>query len=1204
MSLNGLDAPKVIEAYEVAVKESGGWFLLKYVTRDEIDLLRAGTGGVVELRDAVSEYEEKSPLFGFLHYRRKQVLLKYLPEGTSRLLQARLAVHLQAIIEKFVHDTIVSFANPTELSETTLSSSISQLKVSSSVKSSDSSLRTRRLAEIAEETGDAPDRDSNTDHSTIKAKSQDAAEILPSYNNDTTTKEPEQSGIDPNSKQLPEESSEYRRPRKSSASSRNLDKSLPNPPIDSTDSTLPAAQAVDDKNWDGRPDLERRQSSQSARPSAQDLYEEYLYAPKIKLGPRPSLDYSRARSSGSVTRSNGPRPVSTLPAGLHLPSRQAVSGRTQSQRAFTKPRFLDNAPMPHPSLTMPRRPATATERPTSKAGSIASVSTFVYTSEPKATTATPEKQRLMKALQMRKKQMEQKVTEKVLPEPPSKIAASNDTIELAEHETNLGELATIPRTEEETHIVHVGVGDLRDVLSMNSAASPVSVPESSLGSSTKASSLADAEDHNNSKIVLSDNDITDGSTENSDENVGKDGKNTKEIVTVVPEHPSDGGSHETEIHNELDKTTHEMSFPGEHLAHPQVVASVASTRRDSLLPGEVPLPLPNEDEENSLQPSPASTIHAPVQTETFSGHDGFGSSVPTISKEQSGKVEAGHEETKTRPSTADSVDFSNMQRNAKRRGLIDPLKTISSAEQSDENFLSDDSFMDELQSATVQQAKPISVSRSPVTPVFPLSPKSAGTNRSYDPLNLNRTISNPLDSGSPQKRSYLGSNTNSPKADESSGFLSPTRAVSNPLDNDLAHIQHQLSSTSSRSPKRRSISLSPTPRDLSDHTGTILPKKAGVSSLISQRIKALEKSSSSGSQAASSSPLVTPDLVTKHKGSFSTPGAGSSPSDVIVDGSKWRARKNVPYPTPSPSPHTNAIGRKFDLQKAGSEVSKSKSKPESISVTATIIRDAQNQKPEIPLDPSEPVTPNLHHSPLVVQQYATPSTKTLQNSTNSKSGSDHSDSSVVLAGKREAVTSTRRDSTTSRQSNSSRKDSVDLPRSQSQTSVDTVDGTKEEKKESRKTRLFKRMSAISSSSRRSIAQALGPSMKEEPIAERQEPETIPSPVSVDFGDLNIQFPDTLLWKRRHVAIDGQGFLNLSPSKVDNSSRLSSKRYHLSEFRAPYIPDQDRQELPNSVVLDFNDSSTLQCACENLAIQAQVFRALWDAYTTHTRVPGS
>ncbi len=62
-------------------------FLLKYVARDEIDLLGRGNGGIVEVRNAIAQYEEPSPLFGFLRYRRRNVLIKYVPEECSRLIQ-------------------------------------------------------------------------------------------------------------------------------------------------------------------------------------------------------------------------------------------------------------------------------------------------------------------------------------------------------------------------------------------------------------------------------------------------------------------------------------------------------------------------------------------------------------------------------------------------------------------------------------------------------------------------------------------------------------------------------------------------------------------------------------------------------------------------------------------------------------------------------------------------------------------------------------------------------------------------------------------------------------------------------------------------------------------------------------------------------------------------------------------------------------
>ena len=62
-------------------------FLLKYASRDEIELLGRGTGGIVEVRNEIAQYEEKSPLYGFLRYRRRNVIIKYLPEGCSRLVQ-------------------------------------------------------------------------------------------------------------------------------------------------------------------------------------------------------------------------------------------------------------------------------------------------------------------------------------------------------------------------------------------------------------------------------------------------------------------------------------------------------------------------------------------------------------------------------------------------------------------------------------------------------------------------------------------------------------------------------------------------------------------------------------------------------------------------------------------------------------------------------------------------------------------------------------------------------------------------------------------------------------------------------------------------------------------------------------------------------------------------------------------------------------
>jgi hypothetical protein len=146
---------------------------------------------------------------------------------------------------------------------------------------------------------------------------------------------------------------------------------------------------------------------------------------------------------------------------------------------------------------------------------------------------------------------------------------------------------------------------------------------------------------------------------------------------------------------------------------------------------------------------------------------------------------------------------------------------------------------------------------------------------------------------------------------------------------------------------------------------------------------------------------------------------------------------------------------------------------------------------------------------------------------------------------------------------------------------------KKDKKESRTSKMFKRMSSSMSSMpwKNSSSNLTLPEtdMRSTSLASLREP-----PPSVHVGDLNIQFPDTLLWKRRWVEIDSMGNLVLSPSKSNEKGIV--KRFHLSEFCAPYPPDQDRQELPNSVVLDFIDGRTLQCACETYIAQAQVLQS--------------
>lgn len=74
-------------------------FLLKYASRDEIELLGRGNGGIVEIRNAIASYEEPSPLFGFLRYRRRNVVIKCVPEDCSRLVQGEFLQHVHVHLD-------------------------------------------------------------------------------------------------------------------------------------------------------------------------------------------------------------------------------------------------------------------------------------------------------------------------------------------------------------------------------------------------------------------------------------------------------------------------------------------------------------------------------------------------------------------------------------------------------------------------------------------------------------------------------------------------------------------------------------------------------------------------------------------------------------------------------------------------------------------------------------------------------------------------------------------------------------------------------------------------------------------------------------------------------------------------------------------------------------------------------------------------
>ncbi|KAK4062402.1 hypothetical protein Trihar35433_9223 [Trichoderma harzianum] len=373
MSLNGLDDPKIVEAHEAGVAEPGGWFLLKYSSRDEVELLEKGNGGIVEIRNAIAGFEEESPLYGFLRYRRRNVIVKYLPEDCSRLIQARVAVHFNAVCERFSpYDTIFEISTAAELRDTKLSAACSLHAASGSTASSTSSRR-RRLVEIAEE--EEEDQRSSKRQSVLE--------------------------------------SDDGRPRTPGGQSTAGDEVKLNSSLASSPehSKFAASTTSEVPKFLGIPDAP---PSPTRSVDTTDSYNYYLTSkPKVKLAARPAAD--GAKASGNF------RPVSSLPAGYRFGKGQKKGkGKDGDSASLIHEEIPEMEP---PADTTTTTPAAAPEdslgitgdasRPTTSTGPQAdTLSVLSVPAAPTKPTITPEKARLMKAMKLREKKKKQQEQQK------------------------------------------------------------------------------------------------------------------------------------------------------------------------------------------------------------------------------------------------------------------------------------------------------------------------------------------------------------------------------------------------------------------------------------------------------------------------------------------------------------------------------------------------------------------------------------------------------------------------------------------------------------------------------------------------------------------------------------------------------------------------------------------------------------------------
>ena len=895
-----------------------------------------------------------------------------------------------------------------------------------------------------------------------------------------------------------------------------------------------------------RPSFDRRQSSQTVRPQADDAASQYsgysAYKPKKKLGPRPHKEpEGRPKTSGAASKEQ--RAVANLPTNLRISNRVPATivarpGSQQSSRSVPS-NFRHRSellpPAPAPPLPQPASQIAELYKPTD-AGPFISATAL---NPQRGPSTTPEKLRLMKALQMRKKQQALAKRSSVVSPAPDVDVQTSGIPALSEGQIG-GEKPTEP-VENHTSEIESGLGEQRTGAdpAKEIDPAPISLSDKNIDISSRVSSLAENDRPTQSSAMTN-------------------GVIAEELQKEPPIKKDSGISSLADV-----ETSAHDPFVGPLADHSSKVQKQIDADETQRTRSEA---VSNETDadwkigEPKIHPVTPPQLSPPAMT-TSQDQVQTARNQADLAKD----VEAS-------PSLSDVSQADTPDLHKKRRNLVEPIKVLSSPEASDMSD-DDDSFVEELQHAKLEQAKPISVARSPITPIFKNSSERLGevTPATSAPMQIN-------------------------KAEGPAPTVEKPRSIGG---------------------RSTSTALPSLPPLTGDSGYALAAKKGTVSSGITTRIKALESFSR---REASGSPPLTPQsqpISQKSSPSLWSFKKRTSLTQIKSNLPNSSTSKILPtqLPTPQPTPTPEKIPSsppRSWLQRTGSatQIDAPMQKGDSISVTARIIRDPNQNSTEPTDNPSEPVSMNLHRSPLTVEhERSEPQSQSAMSSAVSTIRPDSRPTSPKVDRPRFSFSSTRSsvprlptsDSMASRMSQASshnKKSSGNVPLSPSDAGSVADDRTRE----SRASRLMKRMSNLTGGSRRNLFTSLSPNGREQmppaPIAEHRESLTEQSSLSdsvshvVDIGDVNVQFPDTLLWKRRFMRIDDQGYLVLTPPTKETMERNRgiSRRFHLSEFKKPALPDPEREELPWSILLDFEDGTCLQCACESRYAQIQVLRS--------------
>ncbi|KAK4505590.1 hypothetical protein PRZ48_003553 [Zasmidium cellare] len=1173
MSLNGLDSPDVQNAYQTAVVEAGGWFLLKYTSRDAVELLGRGKNGVSEARNAIAGYTEASPLYGLLLYRRRKILIKYIPEGTSRLLQARTTVHFQDVLERYSpYETLLEITTADSLNDTSLAASF-QLHTASPSPSFN------RLDEIQEDGEDGgasvgQNADANKSNASLASAqrnkterrleqlkkraeraeraslssmaSQATGESALSVERATSPLKPsmsqylvrEESGhtsvtelespfsaVSGEILSAGEDSKVEEKEQAAEELPAAQEQTLPSSPPQTTSE---AAKPAEPAEAQGAPEEEIRESQEkglrqpsidtvvplersatagerSTKPSMEDdpydmrKYDEW-FKPKVKLGPRP-VNTAEKTKRPAVAR------VSALPANFKpaIKKQEPARPRSSGHGSMSAP-SLPRAPAPTPPTGFVPPPIPDTPeykpRPISR-GSVKSAPSH-------KSTMTPDKLRLMKAIELRKKQLRK--SQEQQPTKPS----SDDAPE-------------VPRIPD-----------------VQGSTSRQTQPETSQEQEQETETTTDDESHPQSTKADSGIEIRSDKGDGQDEDLrGEPFEQMPVLQEQAPSDASHGPAGEHASPPATDNPSKEVEDAVEAASSEQQLDELSLVESQTT---ERPSRPEHVKEERAAVPR---IVMADGSRPKTSDGEVRNKEQQDNESEHHGEDLSGNSDRSYDPPASPRQQDSDLAK--RRRGFVEPLQVEVPSGNPDDFMSDDDDLLDELHDATFEEATPVMVARSPLTPGLPIARKASADNGSVRSVNIQRPATAGADRSVEER----------PSPEGPVPALSPT----------------------------------PPPEKYDPVTGL-----RNVSSGISKRIQALEAAGYSSMQARPLTPETSPGGYQEAK---ERKASAKRPTSFR------RHSSNRASQMPTSHPSASGAAPSWTIQHDPA------TNRNSVSVTARIVR------PSV-IDESETDVGPLQHSELIMNRQrespaTTPTTGEPPSLNNSRTQSVQSmESAQTLSPMSRNSGEFRTLHSGSRfgrhkQAPSPALDDFPPPPSasgnRSQMSLASNDENVAPKEGGRTSRFFKRMStfpfyagkrqstAHSNSTTSLASNDSSSNMKSSRrISVTAEKDT---PPAVVVGDLNVQFPDSLLWKRRIVTIDDSGFLQFAIAQaMDIHKGVALKKFNLTNFKTPYAPDLDSQELPYSVVMEFHDGTTLQAACEDAMTQRQVLHLLktyWKAW---------